>query len=68
MEGTRTLEKWEEIERLLAARGWTVESRLMWVADARRGHDVERAVGRTKDEAYEEVLDLAKLDEYSGVS
>jgi hypothetical protein len=67
MDATRTTEIWEQLEHALAARGWAVESRLMWVADARRGHDVERAVGRTKDEAYQELLELTKLDELTGV-
>jgi hypothetical protein len=67
MDATNTMEVWERVERTLAERGWTVESRLMWVADARRGHDVERAVGRTKDEAYTELQELTKLDELTGV-
>lgn len=67
MDATNTTEVWERVERALAERGWVVESRLMWVADARRGHDVERAVGRTKDEAYAELQELTKLDELTGV-
>jgi hypothetical protein len=58
---------WSALERELASRGWRVEGRLMWVAEARRGREVEQAVGRTKDEAYEQVQQMTKLDELPGV-
>lgn len=60
-------ERWQRIERELASRGWQVESKTMWVADARRGRDIERAVGATRDEACEQLLELTKLDELMGV-
>jgi hypothetical protein len=59
--------RWTVIERELASRGWRVEGRLMWVAEARRGREVEQAVGRTKDEAYDQVQQMTKLDELPGV-
>ena len=59
--------RWNALERELASRGWRVEGRLMWVAEARRGREVEQAVGRTKDEAYEQLQQLTKLDELPGV-
>ena len=58
---------WSVVERELASRGWRVEGRLMWVAEARWGREVEQAVGRTKDEAYEQVQQMTKLDELPGV-
>ena len=60
-------ERWQRVERDLAGRGWQVESRLMWVADARRGRDIERAVGATREEACDQLLELTKLDELTGV-
>jgi hypothetical protein len=50
---------WSALERELASRGWRVEGR--------RGREVEQAVGRTKDEAYEQVQQMTKLDELPGV-
>jgi hypothetical protein len=58
---------WQQVERLLLAHGWDVRSRLMWVAEARRGRESEQAVGRTKDEAYDQLQQLTKLDEVAGV-
>lgn len=58
---------WEEIERALAAAGWDVHSRLMWVAEARRGRESEQGVGRTKDEAYGRLQELTKIDELTSV-
>ena len=60
-------DKWQQVERELTNRGWRVDSRMMWVADARRGRDIERAVGTTKDEAYDQLRELTKLDELTGV-
>ncbi|HSL21671.1 MAG TPA: hypothetical protein VK886_09055 [Vicinamibacterales bacterium] len=58
---------WEPIERALVAGGWEVRSRLMWVAEARRGRDSEQGVGRTKEEAYSRLQELTKIDELTGV-
>ncbi len=58
---------WDAVERELAARGWRTQSHLMWVAEARRGREVEQAVGRTKDEAYDQLQHLTTLDELPGV-
>lgn len=59
---------WPDVERVLGRRGWTVRARLMWVAEARRGREIEQAVATTRDEAYEQVLQLTKLDELTGVT
>jgi hypothetical protein len=59
--------RWNALARELASRGWRVDGRLMWVAEARRGREVEQAVGRTKDEAYEQLQQMTKLDELPGV-
>lgn len=59
---------WEQVERALVTRGWDVRSRLMWVAEARRGREVEQTVGTTKDEAYEQLQQITRLDEVSGVT
>ena len=54
---------WERIERELAADGWTVRARLMWVAEASKGRDFEQAAGPTKDEAFAQLLELTRMDE-----
>jgi hypothetical protein len=58
---------WDQVERLLVESGWNVRSRLMWVAEARRGREIEQAVGATKDEAYDQLQQLTRLDEVTGV-
>jgi hypothetical protein len=58
---------WDAVEHELATRGWQVQSHLMWVAEARRGREVEQAVGRTKDEAYDQLRQLTDLDELPGL-
>ena len=58
---------WDVVEHELATRGWRVQSHLMWVAEARRGREVEQAVGRTKDEAYDQLRQLTALDELPGL-
>jgi hypothetical protein len=55
-EGEKTLARLEE-------RGWTVRGWPGWVAEARRGTDVERASGRTRCEALKELESLARLDD-----
>jgi hypothetical protein len=60
--------EWERVQRALAAEGWTAQVRLMWVADARRGHEQEMAVGRTLDEAFVQLQEQTRMDRYSQVS
>lgn len=62
-EGRRT---WDEVERELIARGWTVRAQLMWVAEARRGREIEQAVGTTREDAYDQLEQLTKVDELTG--
>lgn len=58
---------WEAVERELAADGWQVSLRLMWVAEARKGREFEQASGRTKEEACGRLLQLTRVDEPAGV-
>lgn len=58
---------WRDIERALVAHGWDVCSRLMWVAEARRGRESEQGVGRTKNEAYGHLQELTNVDELTAV-
>jgi hypothetical protein len=55
------------IERALQAEGWTVRCRQMWVAEARKGHECEQAVGETKEAALDALHELAKIDDAAGV-
>lgn len=57
----------EATERALIADGWQVRTRLMWVAEARRGHDYEEAAAATRDEALTELQRLTRLDAVTGV-
>lgn len=54
---------WQAVKRALVAHGWEVRTRLMWVAEARRGRDSEQGVGRTKDEAYRHLQEFTNVDE-----
>jgi hypothetical protein len=58
---------WEQIENTLVDDGWTVNARIAWVAEARRGHETEKAVGRTRDEAFEQLQQLTRMDDVAGV-
>jgi hypothetical protein len=60
-------QSWAVIERALTSAGWDVRSRLMWVAEARRGRDYEQGVGVTREEAYDRLQEFTKLDELTGV-
>jgi len=53
--------------RNLEAEGWIVSSRLMWVAEARKGREREQACGRTRQEALEQLHELAKIDDVARV-
>jgi uroporphyrinogen-III synthase len=53
----------EALRRKLEIEGWTVETTLAWCAEARRGRDRERGIGRTRDEAFEELETLVSLDQ-----
>ena len=59
--------EWEKVEEELNAEGWTMRVALMWVAEASKGREFERAVGRTKDEAFAELRQLTRMDEPAGV-
>lgn len=67
MEIKGTVDQWERVQKALTDDGWTVEVRLMWVAEARRGHDYEQGVGLTRDEAFEHLEQLTRLDAVIGV-
>jgi hypothetical protein len=67
MEIAGAVDKWERIRKALSDDGWTVDVRLMWVAEARRRHDFEQGVGSTRDDAFEELQHLTRLDEIAGV-
>ena len=53
----------EAMRRKLVAGGWSVKTALAWCAEARRGHDLERGFGRTRDEAFEELCSLVAFDQ-----
>ena len=59
--------QWEKVAAALDENGWTVRTRLMWVAEATRGWTSEQAVGRTKDEAFAGLQQLTRVDEVAGV-
>ncbi len=67
MEVMDIVEHWERVQKALQDDGWDVRVRLMWVAEARRGHDYEQGVGLTRDEAFDQLEQLTRLDAMIGV-
>lgn len=51
------------MESELAAHGWELSARRMWVVEARRGGDSEQALGATLDEALAHLGQLLLLEE-----
>lgn len=51
------------VESELAARGWELTARRVWVVEARRGGDSEQVFGATLDEALARLGQLLRLDE-----
>lgn len=59
-------EPWRETVERLECAGWEVHWHKGWIAEARcKGH-IERGVGRTLEEAFEEVQQMAQLDQVEG--
>jgi hypothetical protein len=52
----------EQVTRTLAADGWSVRSRLGWVAEARKGGEFEQVTGASKTEALVHLDQLVKAD------
>jgi hypothetical protein len=57
-----TSRDWEDALHQLEADGWRVHWGLTWHADARKGDDYEQASGKTLDETFAELAQLARLD------
>lgn len=55
--------KGAEAEQSLAAEGWSVRSHLKWVAEARRGGELDEATGGSRDEALRHLQELVKADQ-----
>ncbi len=54
--------EWEAALHQLEADGWRVHWGLTWHAEARRDDDYEQASGRTLDETFAQLAQLARLD------
>jgi hypothetical protein len=54
--------RWAEILGELERDGWAVQWGLCWHAEAKREGDFERAQGRTLDQTFTELAQLARLD------
>jgi len=52
----------DQVVRTLAADGWNVRSRLGWVAEARKGGELEQVTGTSKTEALVHLDRLVKAD------
>lgn len=61
-----TAHPWRDSAERLEAAGWTVDLRVGWVAEARRGTVHEQAVGRDPDDAFAQLWDLTLLDAVEG--
>ena len=46
---------WEDVLHDLENKGWNVNWKLTWIAEAKRGEHFERASGTTLDEAFAEL-------------
>lgn len=57
-----TSREWEEALHKLERDGWEVHWGLTWHAHAHRGKDFEQASGKTLDETFNELVQLARLD------
>jgi hypothetical protein len=51
---------------VLENNGWDIELARVWRARARRGGHVEEGVGATREEAFEQLRQLASLDDCEG--
>jgi len=52
----------EQVTRTLEADGWSVRSRLGWVAEARKGGELEQVAGGSKTDALVHLDQLVKAD------
>jgi hypothetical protein len=59
-------ESWHATAERLKCAGWAVHWHRGWIAEARREGHFERGVGRTLDEAFAEVQQMAQLDQVEG--
>ena len=50
-------------EAALTGEGWSVRTRLRWVAEARRGAEHEEVTGASKSEALEHLRQLVRADQ-----
>lgn len=50
-------------EEALTGEGWSVRTRLRWVAEARRGAEYEEVTGASKTEALEHLQNLVRADQ-----
>ena len=53
----------DEIEKALVADGWTVRSRLMWVAEAKKGGECEEATGASRIDALRHLQQLVRAEQ-----
>jgi len=53
----------DDVEQALAADGWSVHAHLKWVAEARRGGELEEATGGSRPEAIRHLQQLVKADQ-----
>ena len=51
--------RWPRVRQALERGGWGVEWGLAWHVEARRGRELEQACGRTLDEAFASVWQVA---------
>jgi len=64
----RTMEApaWEIAAERLKTEGWEVRCRRVWLAEARRGTQLEQGIGTTREEAVAEVVTQTMLDRQEG--
>ncbi len=55
--------RWQQMRASLERSGWNVRWSLQWHVEARRGRELEQACGRTLDEAFATVRQVAGAEE-----
>jgi hypothetical protein len=59
-------EAWRATAEQLECAGWQVRWRRAWVVEARREHHCEQGIGQTLDEAFAELQQMVRLDQWEG--
>jgi hypothetical protein len=60
------IQRWKVVLDHLRAAGWNVEHGLQWHVVARRGREIEEACGITRNEAFDKLDRVTRVERVSG--